>query len=172
LVPQVWTPVPMHWTFPGTHTPVQAPVTQAWLTQATGSAQLPFDWQVWTPLPEHWCAPGVQVPPHWPLVQTLEHWTEAPQLPVASQVCTPVPAESHWVDCGAQEPTQVPPTHAWFVQAEPVPHAPLALHVWTLLPVAEHWVELGLQVPVHTPWTHAWLPQSWAAPHWPLALHV
>jgi hypothetical protein len=118
----------------------------------------------------------VQVPPHWPLdaVHTpLAQATEVPQLPVASQVWTPTPAESHWVACGAQEPTQVPLTQAWLVQAVPAPQLPLALHVWTLLPAAVHCVAPGLQEPTQVPGeTQAWLPQSWAAPHCPLALHV
>jgi hypothetical protein len=37
----VCTPVPEHWVDPGSHTPVQTPLMQAWLVQATGTPQLP-----------------------------------------------------------------------------------------------------------------------------------
>jgi hypothetical protein len=49
--------------------PVQFPLTQAWLTQATAGPQVPVLAQVCTPLPEHCVCPGV----HWlQLAEELE----------------------------------------------------------------------------------------------------
>lgn len=61
--------VPLHCTAPGEQTPEQAPLTQAWFTQATGPPQLPEVSQVCTPLPAHWTTPGLHTPVQAPLTQ-------------------------------------------------------------------------------------------------------
>ena len=56
---QVCTPLPEHCVAPGAQTPVHAPLTQAWLVQATAGPRCRSASQVCTPLPEHCVAPGV-----------------------------------------------------------------------------------------------------------------
>jgi hypothetical protein len=46
--------------------------------------------------------------------------TDVPQLPLALQVCTPLP--EHCVLPGAQTPLQPPDTHAWLPQSIAAPH--------------------------------------------------
>jgi hypothetical protein len=50
-----------------------------------------------------------------------------PQVPVASQVWTPLP--EHFVSPGLQTPTHAPWTHAWAVQAFAAPHVPFVSQV-------------------------------------------
>jgi rubredoxin len=94
------------------HTPVQAPVTQAWLEHATAPPQAPVAPQVCTDeLPEHWVSPGAQVT-HPPFRHTGDepvHATAIPHCPVASHVSTPPAAQR--VDPGVQTPLHAPPMH-------------------------------------------------------------
>jgi hypothetical protein len=79
--------LPEHWTAPGVHTPVHAPLTHAELVHGAAVPQVPFDWHVCTPLPEHWVAPGVQTPVQEPLTHAwLVHAPAFDQVPVALQV--------------------------------------------------------------------------------------
>jgi hypothetical protein len=63
----------------------------------------------------------------WPV-----HATAAPHVPVALQVCTPLP--EHRVVLGAHTPAHPPATQAWFAHATAVPHVPVAVQVCTPLP--------------------------------------
>jgi hypothetical protein len=100
----------------------------------------------------HWTAPGA----HTPLQDAVPdvtthacpvHAAEAPQLPLALQVCTPLP--EHCVLLGAQTPLHPPDTHAWLPQSIGAPHCPVALHARTALPA--HSV---------APWEHAGPPSE------------
>jgi hypothetical protein len=57
--------------WPGAQVPVHAPLTHAWLVQATGELQAPVAVQVSTPLPEHVVWPGAHTPVHTPLTHVL-----------------------------------------------------------------------------------------------------
>jgi hypothetical protein len=61
--------LPLQRVEPGVHEPEHAPLTHAWLLQATDVPQAPLDEQVCTPLPEHRVAFGVQTPVHPPDTQ-------------------------------------------------------------------------------------------------------
>lgn len=77
---------------PGSHTPVQAPVTQAWLGQGTGALHVPLALHVSTPLLEHCFVPGVQTPEHAPPTHAwLVHAAPSCHVPLASQDCTTGP---------------------------------------------------------------------------------
>ena len=87
LALQVWTPLPEHCFAPGTHTPVQAPLTHAEATHVVAVPQAPLFEQVCTPLLEHEVAPGAHTPVHAPPTQALfEHGVTPVQVPDASQV--------------------------------------------------------------------------------------
>ena len=77
---------------------MQAPLTHAWAVHGIGVPQWPVESHVWTASPEHCVAPGVHVPEHCappasgPPVQTpFMHGLAVPQVPLAVQVCTPLP---------------------------------------------------------------------------------
>jgi hypothetical protein len=53
LALQVRTPLPEHSMAPGTHSPVQAPATQAWLVHGIVVRHVPVAPHVCTPPPEH-----------------------------------------------------------------------------------------------------------------------
>jgi hypothetical protein len=55
-------------------------------------SQAPWLLHVWGRVPEQFEEPGAQIPLQAPLTQACpEHTTAAPQVPLASQVCTPFP---------------------------------------------------------------------------------
>jgi hypothetical protein len=79
--------LPWQVVWPGAHTPVQTPLTQVWLEQATAVPQVPLAAQVWTPLPEHCVVPGTQTPVHPPLTHAdATHAVAVLQVPLAVQV--------------------------------------------------------------------------------------
>jgi hypothetical protein len=100
-------------------------VTQAWLVQAAGAAQLPLESHTWSAaLPEHCVSPGVHVPVHdaapASAEQTpVEQATAVPQLPFESHVWTP--CAEHRLAPGTHWPTQFPPTQADAVHATGAP---------------------------------------------------
>lgn len=162
---------------PGAHTPwhdAEALVAamQAWLPQSTGLPHWP-PVHVCRPLPEHCVLPEVHEPEHAPAVQApLAQETAVPQLPLESQVCTPLP--THWTASG----TQVPPhdatpealtTHA-AEHGTDAPQLPVPSQVST--PLTAHCVVPWAQTPVQPPLTQVWLPQSDALPHWPVPSHT
>jgi hypothetical protein len=61
--------LPEHWVAPGTHTPTQAPATQAELVQAEAVPYCPFEPHVCTLLPVHDMVPGTQTPVQTPPAQ-------------------------------------------------------------------------------------------------------
>jgi hypothetical protein len=69
LAPHVCTPLPEHCAAPGAQTPVQAPLTQAWLVHAAAVPHVPLAVHVWTPFPEQVVCPGAQTPVQTPLMQ-------------------------------------------------------------------------------------------------------
>jgi hypothetical protein len=76
-----------HWSAPGVHTPVHAPVTHAEAEHVTGVLHWPSVPHVSMPLFEHCLAPGAHTPVHVPLAQALfEHAVPSCQVPVSSQV--------------------------------------------------------------------------------------
>lgn len=108
---QVWGMVPEQLVAPGAQTPVQTPLTHAWLVQATGAPHVPEELHVCTPLPEHILLPAVQTPSHLPDTHVAEpQETAVPHAPLVSQVCTP-PGE-HCAVPGSHTPVQAPPTQA------------------------------------------------------------
>ena len=91
-VPQLWTPLPEHWTWLAAHDPLQTPATQVpLLPQAVALLHTPFGVHVWTALPvEHCVPPGVHEPEQPPLIQVwFVQATTAPHLPSLSHVWTP-----------------------------------------------------------------------------------
>jgi hypothetical protein len=64
----VSTPLLEHRVDPGSHVPLQTPLTQAWLVHSTGTPQVPPEPHAWAALPEHCFCPAVQEPEQAPLV--------------------------------------------------------------------------------------------------------
>ena len=77
--------------WPGEQTPMQAPLTQVWLVQATAPPHVPPEVHDATPLPEQVVCPGAHIPVHAPLMHVwLTHVAGSPQLPPDPQVSTPL----------------------------------------------------------------------------------
>jgi hypothetical protein len=94
----------------GTHVPLQAPETQAWLAQALAELQVAEMLHFCTPLPEHCTAPGEHDPVQPPEMQLWLQITAVPQAPVSSHVWTPLP--EHCVEFGPHTPVHAPIAHA------------------------------------------------------------
>jgi hypothetical protein len=105
--------------------------------------------QVCTPFPEHCVCPGAHTPEHTPPTHVwLLHAAGAPQLPVASQVSTPLPTQR-----------TEPGKHATQVLLKqagvPLEHVvcvcqvPVASQDWMSLP--RHCVCPGAHTPAHAP---------------------
>lgn len=167
--PHVCVVLPLQLVWPGPQTPVHDPLTQVWFEQVVPLTQAPplHDCVV---LPLHCVWPGAQEPTQKPPLQVwLVQAAGAPQVPLASQVWTPLP--EHCLAPGVHDPLHTPgATHAELVQAAAVPQFPVALQVWTPLPW--HCVCRGAQTPLQTPLTQVWLEQATGAPQLPVPLHV
>jgi hypothetical protein len=75
-------------------------------------------------------------------VHTSVQGVVVPQLPWASQSCTPPLLHCDWL--GAHVPAQPRPvTQVWLVHAVAPPQVPVSLQIWELLPT--HWIEWGMQ---------------------------
>jgi hypothetical protein len=119
---------------------------------------------------EHWVASGVQTPVHAPLAHARPVQSLAvPQVPVASQVCTPL--FEHWVAPGVQVPVHAPATQAWLAHALGAPHVPSALQLCTELP--EQFVCPAEQLPEQAPLLQVMpVPHGTAALQAPLGVQV
>jgi hypothetical protein len=110
LESQVCGTSPLHCLVPGVQTPVQAPLTHAWLVHVTGALHVPLELQVWTPLPEHCVVPGTQTPVQEPLTHAdATHAVVEPHWPLELHVCVLFPEQR--VAPGAHTPVHAPFTH-------------------------------------------------------------
>jgi hypothetical protein len=72
---------------PGAHTPVQAPLWQAWFVHGAGALHVPSLAHVSTPFPEHWVDPGAHTPMHAPFEHAeFVHGIPASHVPLLAQV--------------------------------------------------------------------------------------
>lgn len=126
--------LPLQFTWPGAHTPEQAPLTHVWFTHADGAPQFPPLHTSMSLGATHWDWPGAHTPVHAPFVQVwFTHAVVDPHVPLAWHVCTPLPEHCVWP--GVHEPEHAPDTHAALEHATGEPQLPVASQVWRPVPM-------------------------------------
>jgi hypothetical protein len=168
---QVSGTLPLQFTCPGAHTPLQRPITQVWFTHALGVLHWPIVVHVCDAFPMHCVCEGPHTPPHaLPThVWFAAHAVDVPQLPMALHVCM-APRPTHCVLPGMHDPMHTPFTHAALPQFVIAPQLPLASHDWTALPWQR--VSDGPHTPMQLPLMHVIMLQAMRGPQLPFEPQV